>query len=137
MKTIYRLKKTIPSGSHNAPYDSVLGNHWPEGQTFHKLPANRQKYSGRVAFEQIGGEEVIVTIAEGMVSELFGEPNKGPANMPYAINLLDNIKVRIERIEKMNVYREDNNSYALGPEFYAIKDTLKDIKTILSAWRSI
>ena len=69
------LLKTIPSGSHNAPFTCELGSHWPEGQQFKLLPKSR--YPSRmkatsIAVEQIGGEEVIVIIPRERFAELFG-----------------------------------------------------------------
>lgn len=77
---VVTLLKTIPSGSHNAPYSEELGEHWPEGQKFKLLPLKRQESIRRfyrtsntsTAVEQIGGEEVIVTIPNDKFKELFG-----------------------------------------------------------------
>jgi hypothetical protein len=77
---IVTLLKTIPSSSHNAPYSSELGEHWPAGQQFTLLPTRRQETlhkffsvpKDRVCLEQVGGEEVIVTIPVTKMPELFG-----------------------------------------------------------------
>jgi hypothetical protein len=76
------LLKTIPSGSHNAPYNEEIGSHWPAGQQFKLLSkhmhATLRKWfhlgPGRVAVEQIGGEEVIVSVPAWQFQELFGMP---------------------------------------------------------------
>ena len=74
------LRQTIPSGSHNAPYSSELGSHWPEGQRF-KLPPKRRQQElrrfyhvkeGNTVVEQIGGEEVLVSLPSKRFPELFG-----------------------------------------------------------------
>jgi hypothetical protein len=85
---IVTLRKTIPSGSHNAPYSEELGEHWPEGQQFKVLEKRRQKSCQRfyrtkptsTIVEQIGGEEVLVTIPNDKFVELFG------IESPYAVN---------------------------------------------------
>lgn len=76
------LLKTIPSGSHNAPYNEEHGQHWPAGQKFKLLSKSKhetlRRYfhlgRNRVAVEQIGGEEVIVSIPAEQFPELFGLP---------------------------------------------------------------
>lgn len=78
--TTLTLLKTIPSSSHNAPYSDELGEHWPAGQQFKLLPKSRQESARRfyrtkntsIAVEQIGGEEVLVTIPRDRFAELFG-----------------------------------------------------------------
>lgn len=77
---IVTLLKTIPSGSHNAPWSDELGEHWPEGQQFKLLPLKRQVSCQRfyrtkptsTIVEQIGGEEVLVAIPNDKFMELFG-----------------------------------------------------------------
>ena len=79
---IVKLKKTIPSNSHNAPFNAEHGSHWPEGQRFKLLPPARQRsirafYNhcirpGCTVVEQIGGEEVLVVIDNAKFRELFG-----------------------------------------------------------------
>lgn len=77
---ILTLRKTIPSSSHNAPYSEELGEHWPEGQRFKLLPPRRQETLRRhfhvkdtsTVVEQIGGEEVYVSIPTEQFPELFG-----------------------------------------------------------------
>jgi hypothetical protein len=65
---IYEAIKTFPSGHHNAPWTPELGSHWPEGQQFTRKPENMQKYMrkkyglDRTFFNQIGGEEVCISI---------------------------------------------------------------------------
>lgn len=74
------LLKTIPSGSHNAPYSEELGEHWPEGQKFKLLSPSRQESARRfhrtkatsILVEQIGGEEVLVAVPVDRFLELFG-----------------------------------------------------------------
>lgn len=71
------LLKTIPSGSHNAPYSEELGAHWPAGQEFKLLPKNSYecKYyrpEGTTVLEQIGGEEVLLLVPNSKFVELFG-----------------------------------------------------------------
>ncbi len=74
------LLKTIPSSSHNAPFSEELGEHWPAGQKFKLLGKRRQdsirKFyrtnSTSTIVEQIGGEEVLVSIPNGQFAELFG-----------------------------------------------------------------
>jgi hypothetical protein len=73
MRLRYTLKKTIPSSSHNSPCNEELGHHWPAGQQFYLLPKSKQNYFGKTAFEQIGGEEVIVVIPTPKVEEFFGK----------------------------------------------------------------
>jgi hypothetical protein len=78
--TILTLRKTIPSGSHNAPYSEELGEHWPKGQRFKLLGKRRQATLRRfyhirassTVVEQIGGEEVLVAIPTEQFGELFG-----------------------------------------------------------------
>lgn len=78
--TTLTLLKTIPSNSHNAPYSPELGEHWPAGQQFKLLDKRRQKVCQRfyrtkstsTVIEQIGGEEVLVTIPNDRFVELFG-----------------------------------------------------------------
>ena len=78
---IVTLRKTIPSNSHNAPYNDELGEHWPEGTQFNLLPERRQKClhkffhvpKDKTCFEQIGGEEVIISVYNSQITELFGE----------------------------------------------------------------
>ena len=74
------LRKTIPSSSHNAPYSDELGEHWPAGQEFKLLTKRRQdscrkfyrfKDSSTIV-EQVGGEEVLVSIPNDKFAELFG-----------------------------------------------------------------
>jgi len=80
MATILTLLKTILSTSHNAPYSEELGEHWPAGQRFKLLGKRRQAglkkhfrmAEDHIAVEQIGGEEVIVTIPAHEFGELFG-----------------------------------------------------------------
>ena len=77
---ILTLQKTIPSGSHNAPFNEELGSHWPAGQRFKLLPARRQQSvrsfyrvkPSSVVVEQIGGEEVLVAIPREQFPVLFG-----------------------------------------------------------------
>ena len=77
---ILMLRKTIPSGSHNAPYNEEHGAHWPEGQQFKLLDEEQQMGYNRhchmhfnsLAVEQIGGEEVIVYVPKAKFPELFG-----------------------------------------------------------------
>ena len=80
MTVILTLRKTIPSGSHNAPFSMELGNHWPAGQQF-KLPGKSKQRrlsqfycvrEGHTVVEQIGGEEVLVSIPDHQFPELFG-----------------------------------------------------------------
>ena len=67
---IVTLKKTIPSIAHNSPCNEERGHHWPEGQRFKRVKSHR---FGKSAFEQIGGEEVLLLVPDKMVAELFGE----------------------------------------------------------------
>lgn len=77
---ILTLRKTIPSTSHNAPYSEELGEHWPAGQEFKLLDQRRQRClhkhfhvpTGRTCVEQIGGEEVLVSIPNEQFPDLFG-----------------------------------------------------------------
>lgn len=77
---VLTLLKTIPSHSHNAPFSIELGEHWPAGQTFALLPKRRQdslrKFCGvsadRICLEQVGGEEVIISVPREQMPELFG-----------------------------------------------------------------
>ena len=78
--TVLTLRKTIPSGSHNAPFSFELGNHWPAGQRF-KLPGKSRQRRLRefcrvsnenTVVEQIGGEEVYVSLPTKRFPELFG-----------------------------------------------------------------
>lgn len=77
---ILTLLKTIPSGSHNAPYSEELGEHWPAGQQFKLLDDRRQKTlrrhfsvkASQTCVEQVGGEEVTVAIPTARFPELFG-----------------------------------------------------------------
>ncbi len=79
MKTI-TLRETIPSTSHNAPFSPEHGNHWPAGQQFELLSKKkadsirkwRHVPKDRTIIQQIGGEEVIVTIPNDRMQELFG-----------------------------------------------------------------
>jgi hypothetical protein len=81
------LLKTIPSSSHNAPYSEELGEHWPEGQQFKLLDKTRQRGCQRLyrtkptstIVEQIGGEEVLVSVPNDQFQELFGIAS------PYAV----------------------------------------------------
>ena len=74
------LRKTIPSSSHNAPYSDELGEHWPEGQEFKLLGKRRQdscrkfyrSKNNSTIVEQVGGEEVLVSIPNDKFLELFG-----------------------------------------------------------------
>lgn len=76
---ILTLLKTIPSGSHNAPYSAELGPHWPAGQRF-RFPKSRQSQLRRLYrksdcesfVEQVGGEEVLVVVRNDRFQELFG-----------------------------------------------------------------
>ena len=72
MKRIVRLQKTIKSNSHNSCFTEELGNHWPAGQRFKRLSKASQTYCGKIAYEQIGGEEVIVLVPYKQIHELFG-----------------------------------------------------------------
>jgi hypothetical protein len=73
------LLKTIPSNSHNAPYSPELGEHWPAGQQFELLNKKRQDSLRKfyhvsadcTCLEQIGGEEVIISIPNSRLKELF------------------------------------------------------------------
>lgn len=76
---ILTLQKTIPSNSHNAPFDEQHGSHWPVGQQFKTLPREQQRqYSHRwlkdteTMVEQIGGEEVLLIFPTEKMAELFG-----------------------------------------------------------------
>jgi len=77
---ILTLKRTIPSTSHNAPYNEELGEHWPEGQQFKLLDARRQRSvrkfyripDDRTVVEQVGGQEVLVGIPNSQFPSLFG-----------------------------------------------------------------
>ena len=77
---IVTLKETIPSGSHNAPYDSETGYHWPAGARFKLLSKTRQSnlrkfyggLTGKVILEQVGGEEVYLAIPADKLQSLFG-----------------------------------------------------------------
>jgi hypothetical protein len=71
MEKIWTLKHTIKSGSHNAAYNDEIGYHWPAGQQFKKLRPGRQEWHGKVGFEQVGGEEVILVIPATQVKDLF------------------------------------------------------------------
>jgi len=85
MSQVITLLKTIPSNSHNAPWSEELGSHWPTGQQFKLLGEKRQAsirrlYRTKAAstiVEQIGGEEVLVSIPNSQFFELFG------VNSPY------------------------------------------------------
>ncbi len=73
-------ERAIPSGSHNAPYSEELGEHWPAGQLFKLLDKRHQqtmkKYyhvkPGHVVVQQIGGEEVNVSLPVADMPALFG-----------------------------------------------------------------
>jgi len=71
------MLKTVPSGSHNAPYSVELGNHWPAGTKFKRLGIGLQKWYRKtrgghnVYFEQIGGEEAIISIPEKRIGEFL------------------------------------------------------------------
>ena len=77
---ILTLRKTIPSSSHNAPYSPALGEHWPAGQKFKLLGQRRQQTlkrhfgvaKGHTVLEQIGGEEVLVSVPDHQFRDLFG-----------------------------------------------------------------
>ena len=77
---VLTLRKTIPSGHHNAPYTPELGEHWPAGQEFKLLDKRTQAWmrqqgkikSTSTLVEQIGGEEVRVAIPTAQFAELFG-----------------------------------------------------------------
>ena len=77
--TILTLAKTIPSGSHNAPYSAELGPHWPAGQRFRLIAKSRQPQLRRLYrksdvetfIEQVGGEEVLVVLPTARFPELF------------------------------------------------------------------
>jgi hypothetical protein len=47
------------------------GSHWPEGSKFKLLPKHRQTYFGKVALEQIGGEEVCLLVPPAWIGMLF------------------------------------------------------------------
>lgn len=80
---ILTLRKTIPSGHHDAPYSPELGEHWPAGQKFTLLGKREQsslRQRGRIkdtstVVEQVGGEEVRVAIPNDRFAELFGIPS--------------------------------------------------------------
>jgi hypothetical protein len=82
-----RIRKTIPSSSHNAPYSEELGEHWPAGQKFKLLGKSRQDSCRKfyrfkatsTIVEQVGGEEVLVAIPNEKFVELFG------IESPYAL----------------------------------------------------
>jgi hypothetical protein len=80
MNIVLTLQKTIPSGSHNAPYSEELGEHWPAGHLF-KLCSPRLQTSMRkrgrigkntIALEEVGGEETTITVPVARMPELFG-----------------------------------------------------------------
>jgi hypothetical protein len=74
------LRKTIPSHSHNAPFNTELGSHWPEGQKFRLLSKARSRSLRQnfmlpykcILLEQVGGEEVIITVPPEKMPEWFG-----------------------------------------------------------------
>ena len=77
---ILTLQKTIPSGSHNAPWNETDGSHWPAGQRFRLLSKRKQVAvrqfhrlsDSSTAVEQVGGEEVLVVVSNSRFQELFG-----------------------------------------------------------------
>jgi len=70
MKTLI-LTHTIKSNSHNSSYTSEQGQHWPQGTQFKLLPKYRQTHFGKVALEQIGGEEVCLLVPHDWINKLF------------------------------------------------------------------
>ena len=78
---VVTLKKTIPSNSHNAAFNTELGSHWPQGEQFKLLSKSeqirlRKVYripAGRTILQQAGGEEVLLTIPSERFAELFGD----------------------------------------------------------------
>ncbi len=71
MEKIYTLKITVPSNCHNARYTPELGEHWPAGETFKRAPQWAQKYYGKVAMDQIGGEETRVLFPKDKFETYF------------------------------------------------------------------
>ena len=71
MSMTHVLRKTIPSGSHNAPFNAELGSHWPKGQAFRLLPKREQTYKNATLFKQVGGEEVRLCVPNSQVAELM------------------------------------------------------------------
>lgn len=68
MEQIYVMLKTVPSGSHNAPFSVELGHHWPAGSKFIRLTNRTAAIS---YFEQIGGEEVRLAIPTKRIGEFL------------------------------------------------------------------
>jgi hypothetical protein len=63
------LIKTIPSGSHNAPWNEVDGSHWPKGQEF--TVSKYQDYNRKVVMDQMGCEEVRVSFPKDKLLNYF------------------------------------------------------------------
>jgi hypothetical protein len=72
------LLKTIPSGSHNASYSEADGYHWPAGTQFKVLPKYAQDRYKCLLMEQIGGEQVILSVPLTRLEELFGAQASRP-----------------------------------------------------------
>ena len=70
MSFYYQAKKRIKSNSHNSPCDED-GYHWPMGQRFKLLPNRQQRWYGKTAFEQVGGEEVILLVPDKQIDEFL------------------------------------------------------------------
>lgn len=76
MKNVYRMIKRVPSASHNAPCDEQ-GHYWPVGERFKLLSEAKQRYlrkthqAGRTYFEQLGGEQVIISIPTDKIGEFL------------------------------------------------------------------
>ena len=77
MNQIYAMLKTVPSGSHNAPYSAELGNHWPARTKFKRLGVRLQNWYRKLHggkntyFQQIDGEEVVISIPDGRIGEFL------------------------------------------------------------------
>jgi hypothetical protein len=85
-----------------APYTPAQGSHWPEGSKFKLLPKHRQTYFGKVALEQIGGEEVCLLIPASWLNMIFVCERK-PA-----------IAYRCAECGKSWTTSDDSNEWAFG-----------------------